>query len=120
MSSIVTPCIKCSLGQTKWWAVWAAARGAKLQGALRRHWDNGQHGAGKLRFPLSKEFFPKIIHSLGSRPKKNVCQLRRWRNKFTEYGFKGALLCLGQARNAGEQIIYSKRESYMVAQHAIF
>jgi hypothetical protein len=101
VSSVVTPRFKFSLDQTKGRAAWAAVRGAKLQGALRCHWNHRQHGAGKLRFPHSKECLRKLS-TVWARVLKNVCQLCRGPKKFTKYGFRGAPLCLGQARNAGE------------------
>jgi hypothetical protein len=38
----------------------AAARGANLKGALRRHWSNKKYGAGKLTFSTDERIYPKI------------------------------------------------------------
>jgi len=42
------------------WVSRAAARGAKLQEALRRHWNNLKYGASKPRLPYAKEFLRKF------------------------------------------------------------
>jgi hypothetical protein len=50
----------CKHGWIKGWACQAAARGPKLWGALRHHWNNRKYGATKLRILHVKKFLWKL------------------------------------------------------------
>ena len=67
----------------------AASRGANLKGALRRHWNNKKHGAGKLAFSTRERIYPKISatwrHAL-----KNVRQPCSRPKIFKDYQFEEA------------------------------
>jgi len=57
------------------WVSRAAARGVKLQKALKLHWNNLKYGASKLRLPYAKEILRKFsaIWVLGLRKFRQPC-----------------------------------------------
>ena len=67
----------------------AAAQGAKLKGALRRHWNNQEYGAGKLTFSTRERIYPKISVTW-RRALKNVRQPCFRPKKFKDYRFEAA------------------------------
>ena len=50
-----------------------ASQGTKIQGALRRHWNNQKYDAGRLKFPHTKEFLIKFASPVrGRKLLKNI------------------------------------------------
>ena len=84
-------------GRTKGWASWLAARGANLQGALRRHWNNRKLVLVNSGFHARNNFSandPQLRHA---RARENVRQPRPKPKRFKNTGFNGRLfVCPGR------------------------
>ena len=75
-------------GRTKGRTSRAAARAAKLNEALRRHWNNKKYGASKPRFPYAKEFLRKVSANSTCALKTFASTVLR-RKSLKNTGFKG-------------------------------